>query len=189
MHLTLFALALVSPPVTPTPQTPVEPRSPPVVAAEVERPPGRLALHLTLRTRGPSPANAALTFSRLLGDLRDSLYRSRAGDPPPPIEIKSLLPTGAGDDRKGKEYELSLSLTLGPEALPQFLQVLDHLASGAVSVSDLRLTAEGELTNLADQMLRTVADSGGGGRGPGATVGRLGRLALLLLAIRRDLRQ
>ena len=189
MHLTLFALALVSLPVSPTPQAPVEPRSPPVMAGEVERPPGRLSIRLGLRTRGPSPSNAALTFSRLLGDLRDSLHRSRAGDLPPSIEIKSLLPTGAGDDRKGKEYELSLSLTLGPEALPQFLQVLDHLASGAVSVSDLRLTAEGELTDLADQMLRAAADTGAGPPTAGSTVGKLSRLALLLLAIRREVRQ
>ena len=189
MQLPLFALALVSLPVTPTPQTPVEPRSPPVVAAEVERPPGRLAIHLTLRTRGPSPANAALTFSRLLGDLRDSLGRSRATVSTLAIEINSLLPTASPADRGGKEYELSLSLKLGPDALPTFLQVLDHLASGTVTLSNLRLSADGDLSDLADQMLRTVADAGAGPRGAGRTVGRLGRLALLLVAIRREVRQ
>ena len=163
MQLALFALALVSLPATPTPQTPVEPRSPPVVAA--------------------------LTFSRLLGDLRDSLGRSRTVDSALAIEIRSLLPTASAADRTGKEYELSLALTLGPDALPRFIQILDHLASGKVKVSDLRLSAEGELTDLADQMLRVVADSGGApptGRG---TVGRLGRIALILLAIRREVRQ
>ena len=50
-----------------------------------------------------------------------------------------------------------------------------------------RLSAEGDLSALADQMLQTVSDSGGGGAG--RTVGRLGRLALLLLAIRREVRQ
>jgi hypothetical protein len=188
MHLPLFMLALVSPPATLSPQTPVDPRSPPVVAAEVERPPGRLAIHLALRTHGPSPANAALTFSRLLGDLRDSLGRSRTSDSTLAIVIRSLLPTANTGNGNGKEYELSLSLTLGPEALPTFLQVLDHLASGTVSVSDLRLGADGELSELADQMLQAVADSGGGG-GTGRTIGRLGRLALLLLAIRREVRQ
>ena len=188
MHLPLFALALVSLPATPAPQTPVEPRSPPVVAAEVERPPGRLAIHLGLRTRGPSPANAALTFSRLLGDLRDSLGRAHTSDSTVAIEIRSLLPTTSGAEHGAKEYELSLSLKLGPDALPAFLQVLDHLASGTVTVSDLRLSADGELSALADQMLRTVADSGGGSGGAERTIGRLGRLALLLLAIRREVR-
>jgi hypothetical protein len=189
MHLTLFTLALVSLPVTLSPQTPVEPRSPPVVTGEVERPPGRLAVHLTLRTRGATPANAALTFSRLLGDLRDSVGRSHAADSTLAIEIRSLLATANPDQHGGKEYELTLALKLGPDALPTFLQVLDHLASGTVTVSDLRLSADGDLSELADQMLQTVADSGGGGGGAGRTVGRLGRLALLLLAIRREVRQ
>ncbi len=189
MQLALFALALVSLPATPTPQTPVEPRSPPVVAAEVERPPGRLAIRLGLRTRGPSPANAALTFSRLLGDLRDSLGRSRTVDSALAIEIRSLLPTASAADRTGKEYELSLALTLGPDALPRFIQILDHLASGRVTVTDLRLGAEGELTELAAQMLQAAADSGVGPPSGGRMVGRLGRLALLLLAIRREVRQ
>jgi hypothetical protein len=159
------------------------------VAGEVERPPGRLAVHLTLRTRGPSPANAALAFSRLLGDLRDSIGRSRSPDSALGIEIRSLLPTANPDQRGGKEYELSLSLKLGPDALPTFLQVLDHLASGTVTVSDLRLSADGDLSALADQMLQTVTDSGAGGGGAGRTIGRLGRLALILLAIRREVRQ
>jgi hypothetical protein len=188
MHLTLFALALASLPVALSPQTPVEPRSPPVLAGEVERPPGRLAIRLGLRTRGPSPANAALTFSRLLGDLRDSLGRSHTTDSTLAIEIRSLLPTTSTTDHGTKEYELSLSLELGPDALPTFLQVLDHLASGTVTVSDLRLSADGDLSGLADRMLRTVADSERGG-GAGRTVGRLGRLALILLAIRREVRQ
>jgi len=189
MHLTLFALALLSLPAAPSPQTPVEPRSPPAVAEEGEHPTGRLAIRLGLRTRGPSPANAALTFSRLLGDLRDSLSRSKQPDSALAIEIRSLLPTASGAEHGAKEYELSLSLKLGPDALPTFLQVLDHLASGTVSVSDLRLSADGELSDLADQMLRTVSDSGGGGGGAGRTVGKLSRLALLILAIRREVRQ
>lgn len=189
MHLPLFALALVSLPASPIPQTPVEPRSPPVVAGEVARPPGRLAIRLGLRTRGPSPANAALTFSRLLGDLRDSLGRSRPADSTLEIEIRSLLPTPGTSDRQGKEYEISLSLKLGPDALPTFLQVLDHLASGTVTVSDLRLSAYGDLSEVAGQMLQALADSGEEVRGPGRTIGRLSRLALLLLAIRREVRQ
>ena len=193
MHLTLFVLALGLSPdpqvVQPPPQAPPETIAASLLLPAAAPPAGRLSIRLGLRTRGPSPANAALTFSRLLGDLRDSLHRSRAGDPPLPIAITSLVPTGSGDDRKGKEYELSLSLTLGPDALPQFLQVLDHLASGAVAVSDLRLGAEGELTDLADQMLRTVADSGAAPSSVGSTVGRLGRLALLLFAIQREVKR
>ena len=187
MHLTLFTLALLSLPAAASPQTPVEPRSPPVVAGEGGHPSGRLAIRLGLRTRGPSPANAALTYSTLLGDLRDSLGRSNRSDSSLAIEIRSLLPTASGAEHGAKEYELSLAITLGPDALPQFLQVVDHLASGGVSVSDLRLSADGELSDLADRMLRTVSDSGGGGAA--RTVGKLGRLALILLAIRREVRQ
>lgn len=187
MHLTMFALGLA---LFPAPQVAQPPPPAPQAAPEstAHRPTGRLAVRLGLRTRGPSPANAALTFSRLLGDLRDSMGRSRAAHAPLPIEIRSLLPTENEADRKGKEYELTLALTLGPDALPQFLQVLDHLASGTVTVSDLRLGAEGELTELADQMLRAAADTGTGPPSTGSTVGKLSRLALLLLAIRREVR-
>ncbi|MEO6067646.1 MAG: hypothetical protein ABIQ41_06665 [Gemmatimonadales bacterium] len=186
MHLSLFALAIT---ILPAAQVAQPPPAPAPTESVVVRPAGRLAIRLGLRTRGPSPANAALTFSRLLGDLRDSLGRSRAADPALPIEIRSLLPTASEGDRRGKEYELSLALTLGPDALPTFLQVLDHLASGSVTVSDLRLGAEGELTELADQMLQAAADSGTGPPAVGGTIGRLGRLALLLLAIRKEVRQ
>ena len=187
MHLTLFALALAVSPVAqvvqPPPQAPPETVTTPVA---IPTDAGRLSIRLGLRTRGVTPANAALTFSRLLGDLRDSLHRTRAGDPPLPIAIKSLLPTSTVEDRQGKEYELSLSLTLGPDALPQLLQVLDKLASGTVSVSDLRIGAEGELSALADQMLRAVADTGAAPPSTGSTLGKLGRIALILLAIRRE---
>lgn len=190
MHLTLFALALATSPVAQVVQPP--PQAPPeAVAARVITPASllsgsRLTIHLGLRTRGVTPANAALTFSRLLGDLRDSLHRTRVGDPPLPIEIRSLLPTGTGEVSSGKEYEMSLSLTLGAEALPQFLQVLDHLTTASVSVSDLRFGVEGGLTDLADQMLRAAADSGAGPPSTGSTLVKLGRLALLILAIRRE---
>jgi hypothetical protein len=187
MYLTLFVSVLAVLPeqqvVQPPPLAPPETVAAPVAAPA---PAGRLSIRLGLRTRGVTPANAALTFSRLLGDLRDSLHRTRAGDPPLPIAITSMLPTGIGDDRKGKEYELSLSLTLGPDALPQFLQVLDHLATGNVSVSDLRLGTEGGLSELADQMLRAATDSGAVSPANGSTLMKLGQLALLFFAIRRE---
>jgi hypothetical protein len=190
MHLTLFVLALsVSPDpqvVQPPPQAPPETVAAPVAVPIPSMHNSRLSIRLGLRTRGVTPANAALTFSQLLGDLRDSLHRTRGTDPPLPIEIKSLLPTGTAEDRQGKEYELSLSLTLGPDALPQFLQVLDKLASGTVSVSDLRLGAEGEISELASQMLQAAADTSGSSRSVGSTIGKLSRLALLILAIRRE---
>lgn len=183
---TLFALAITLLPAAQVAQPP--PAQAP--AESLAAPPaGQLAIRLGLRTRGPSPANAALAFSRLLGDLRDSLGRPRSTDSTLAIEIRSLLPTTARTDRRGKEYELSLAVTLGPDALTRFLQVLDHLASGSVTVTDFRLGAEGESTDLADQILQAVADSGTGAPAASATMGRLGRLALLLLAIRREVRQ
>src|SRR6478735_8775617 len=113
MHLTLFVLALSASPVPqvvqPPPQAPPETAAAHVAIPASFLPTDRLAIRLGLRTRGVGPANAALTFSRLLGDLRDSLHRTRAGDPPLPIEIKSLLPMSTVEDRRGKEYELSLS--------------------------------------------------------------------------------
>lgn len=185
MHQTLFALVFT---LLPAAQVAQPPPAPAPAAAVAPHAAARLVLHLGLRTRGPSPANAALTFSRLLGDLRDSLGRSHAVDSALPIEIRSLLPTASRADGRGKEYELSLSVTLGPDALPQFLQVLDHLAAGPVTVTDLRLGADGEVTGLAGEMLQAVTDSAGPHSG-GGTVGRIGRLALLLLAIRREVRQ
>ena len=185
MYLTLFVSVLAVLPDQQVVQPP--PQAPPAESIAPTLPPeGRLTIRLGLRTRGPGPANAALTFSRLLGDLRDSLHRTRAGDPPLPIEIKSMLPTGGADDQKGKEYELSLALTLGPESFPHFLQVLDHLTSGNVTVSDLRLGAEGGLSELADQMLRAATDSGAVSPSTGSTLMKLGQLALLFFAIRRE---
>ncbi len=180
MHQTLFALVFALLPAAQAAQ-------PPPVAAPAEevapRAAGHLVVHLGLRTRGPSPANAALTFSRLLGDLRDSLGRSRAVDSALPIELHSLLPAA-----NGKEYDLSLTVTLGPDALPQFVQVLDHLASGSVTVTDLRFDTDGLVTGLAGRMLQAAADSAGP-PSAGRTLGRLGQLALLVLAIRREVRQ
>ena len=182
MHQTLFALGLI---LFQTPHVAQPP--PPALQAAPEstahRPTGRLAVRLGLRTRGPSPANAALTFSRLLGDLRDSLGRSHAVDSALPIELRSLLPAP-----NGKEYDLSLTVGIGPEALPDLLRVLDHLAAGPVTVTDLRFGAEGDLTALAGEMLQAVADSAGP-PSAGRTLGRLGELALLVLAIRREVRQ
>ncbi|HET7042729.1 MAG TPA: hypothetical protein VFI13_11945 [Gemmatimonadales bacterium] len=161
-----------------------QPAPTPVPAESAARhPAGRLVIRLGLRTRSPSPANAALTFSRLLGDLRDSLGRSRTVDSALPMELRSLLPAP-----NGKEYDLSLTVTLGPEALPQFVQVLDHLASGPVRVTDLRFDTDGLVTGLAGRMLQAVADSTGP-PSAGRTLGRLGQLALLVLAIRREVRQ
>ena len=184
MHLTLFALVVA------LSQSPQVAQPPPTAPPEslTPRPAGRLAVRLGLRTKGESPANAALTFSRLLGDLRDSLARSRTADSALAIQIRSLVPA-PGEGRGDKEYDLSLALTLGPDALPRFVQVLDHLASGRVTVTDLRLGAEGELSELANQMLQAAADTSAGPPTGGSTIGKLSRLALLLLAIRREVRQ
>ena len=180
MHQAFFALVFALPSAAQVAQPPPAPAPTQSVAPHHA---GRLVVQLGLRTRGPSPANAALTFSRLLGDLRDSLGRSRAVDSALPIELRSLLPAPSG-----KEYDLSLTVTLGPDALPQFLQVLDHLASGPVRVTDLRFGADGDLTGLAGQMLQAVGDSAGP-PSAGRALGRLGELALLVLAIRREVRQ
>ena len=180
MPLTLSAFILA---LSLAPQVAQPPPAPAPADSAAHHPAGRLVIRLGLRTRSPSPANAALTFSRLLGDLRDSLGRSHAVDSALPIELRSLLPSP-----NGKEYDLSLTVTLGPDALPQFVQVLDRLAAGPVTVTDLRFDADGLVTGLAGQMLRAVADSAGP-PSAGRTLGRLGQLALLVLAIRREVRQ
>lgn len=189
MHLTLFALAVLVAPAPQVVQPP--PQAPPADATEatsVSSAP-RLTIRLGLRTRSPGPANAALSFSRLLGDLRDSMHRSRPADSALAIAIRSLLPTASPEDRRGKEYEVTMALTIGPDALPQLVQVLDRLATGNVTVSDLSIGAEGTLSGLAQQMLVAATDTVSAHPPGGSTVGRLGRLALLLLAIRREVRQ
>lgn len=178
MHLTLFALGMV------LFQTPRVAQPPPDAVA-----PARLVVRLGLKTRSPGPANAALAFSRLLGDLRDSMHRSRPADSALAIAIRSLLPTASPEDRRGKEYEVTMALTVGPDALPQLVQVLDRLATGTVAVTDLSIGAEGTLSDLAAQMLAAAADTATERPPGGSTVTRLGRLALLLLAIRREVRQ
>ena len=190
MHLTLFALATL---VTPAPQVVQPPPQAPPADTAAEAVPeapvaARLVVRLGLKTRSVGPANAALTFSRLLGDLRDSMRRSRPADPALAIAIRSLLPTASPEDRRGKEYEVTLSLTIGADALPQVAQVLDRLATGTVAVTDLSIGAEGEIPDLARAMLAAAADSSAGPPPGGSAVSRLGRLALLLLAIRREVR-
>ena len=185
MHLTLFVLGLA---LFPAPQVAQPPPAPATAESAETAPAARLALRLGLRTRSPGPANAALAFSRLLGDLRDSLHRSRPADSALAIAIRSLLPTASPEDRRGKEYEVTMTVAVGPEALPALVQVLDRLASGTVTVSELSIGAEGTLSDLAQQMMATLADTGAARPPGGSTVSRLGRLALLLLAIRREVR-
>ena len=188
MHLTLFALGLVLFPAPQVAQPP--PQAPPADSAEAPAPApaARLTIRLSLKTRSPGPANAALTFSRLLGDLRDSMHRSRPADSALAIAIRSLLPTASPEDRRGKEYEVTLALTVGPDALPKVVEVLDHLATGAVTVTDLSIGAEGALPALAQQMLAAASDSAIAAPSGSSTLSRLGRLALILLAIRREVR-
>ena len=189
MHMALCALAVLTSPPAQVVQPP--PQAPPADSAEVPAPSvaPRLTIRLGLKTRSPGPANAALTFSRLLGDLRDSMHRSRPADSALAIAIRSLLPTASPEDRRGKEYEVTMALTVGPDALPQLVQVLDRLATGTVTVTDLSIGAEGTISGLAQQMLAAAADTASAHSSGGSTVSRLGRLALLLLAIRREVRQ
>lgn len=186
MPHTLFALAiLVSPPlqvVQPPPQ------APPADTTREETPSTapRLVIQLGLRTRSVGPANAALAFSQLLGDLRDSMHRSRPADPALAISIRSLLPTASPEDRRGKEYEVTLALTVGPDALPKVAEVLGHLATGDMTVSDLSIGAEGTLPELAQQLLAAATDSAAVVPGGGSKLSRLAQWALLFLAIRRE---
>lgn len=186
MHLTCFALAvLVSPPpqvVQPPPQ------APPADSTEQEAPSvdARLTIRIGLKTRSLGPANAALTFSRLLGDLRDSMHRSRLADPALAITVRSLLPTASPEDRRGKEYEVKLAVTVGPDALPRVAEVLGSLATGDVTVTDLSIGAEGTLPELAQRMLAAATDSSVVAPAGNSRLSRLAQLAILLLAIRRE---
>ena len=187
MHLTLFVLGLSLFPAPQVAQPP--PQAPPADSAETPASPPHLTIRLGLKTRSPGPANAALTFSRLLGDLRDSMHRRRPADSAVAIAIRSLLPTASPEDRRGKEYEVQLALTAGPDVLPALAQVLDRLATGTVTVTDLSIGAEGTFPALAQQMLAAASDSAIAAPQGSSTISRLGRLALILLAIRREVRQ
>jgi hypothetical protein len=186
MHLTLFALAVLVTPPLQVVQPP--PQAPPADPTELETPSTgpRLTIRIGLTTRSVGPANAALTFSRLLGDLRDSMHRSRPADTTLAIAIRSLLPTASPEDRRGKEYEVKLALTVGPDALPKVVEVLGHLATGSVTVTDLSIGAEGTLPELAQRMLAAATDSSVVAPSASSKLSRLAQLAILLLAIRRE---
>lgn len=186
MHHTLFALAiLVSPPLQVVQPPPL---APPADSTEGEATPAaaRLTIQLGLKTRSVGPANAALTFSRLLGDLRDSVHRTRPADQALAIAVHSLLPTASPEDRRGKEYEVKLALTVGPDAFPRVVEVLGHLAAGEVTVTDLSIGAEGALPELAQRMLAAAADTTIIAPAGSSKLTRLAQLALLFLAIRRE---
>ena len=92
MYLALFALAFASPEAAQDPAPPPAEVATPAPEARA-RSPGLLTVHLGLRTRSSGPANAALTFSRLLGDLRDSLGRARHADTSLAIALRSMTGT------------------------------------------------------------------------------------------------
>src|SRR5688572_2050255 len=188
MHLALYALAFASP------EAVQEPAAPPPAVVSTPAPeararsPGLLVVHLGLRTRSSGPANAALTFSRLLGDLRDSLRRSRNADTALAIALRTMTPAPTQPDRRGAEYDLTLEIGIGPDGFPRLAEVLERLAAGPVSVTEFRLGATPELDDWAKQMLSLAADSAQAAVGGARTVERLGQLALLFLAIRREVR-
>lgn len=188
MHLALFALAFASPEAVQEPVPPPAEVSTPAPEARA-RSPGLLTIHLGLRTRSSGPANAALTFSKLLGDLRDSLRRSRTADTSLAIALRTMTPAQTPPDRRGAEYDLTLEIGIGPDGFPRLAEVLERLAAGPVSVTEFRLGATPELDALATQMLGLAADSAQAAVGGARTVQRLGQLALLFLAIRREVRQ
>jgi hypothetical protein len=186
MHLSLFAIAVAVLPHPPTPQ--VEPRS---ATSDLASPllAGHLEIRLRFRARGPTPSGAALEVGTLLTVLRDSLRGRQFGDPSTQLALRSLVPAASQTDSVGG-FDATISLTVGATELPRLAELFGALAAaGPVSVSDVQVKVEpGPVPYAALLALATGQED----REPSALPsigGKVGTIALILLAIRRELRR
>lgn len=183
MHLAVFALLLTQSPLPPPPAT--GSRAPPAVVPGTSS--SRLVVKVALRARGSGASNAAMRLSALLVALSDSLREPTATDSTPGIALERFGPEAGGD---GKAFEARVAVSLTPRAFPKLVALLGVLATGdRVELTDLRLGGDDPVATLADQMVRSAVDSGIATATARSTGSKLASLALLLLAIRREVRQ
>ncbi|HEU4569403.1 MAG TPA: SIMPL domain-containing protein [Gemmatimonadales bacterium] len=186
MPLPLFAFALVALPLpAPVQQSPPAPVPEVAAAPSSARPRGHLEIELTLRPRARSAAEAVTELDRMFRGARDSLRGEALEDSTLTIALRSLTP---GHDSTGESFSAAVTLTLGVTALPRLSELLAVLAAAGMSeVSAVRvepdLSPPAALETLAEALatverVRTPRRSLGG---------RLGALAMLVLALRAEL--
>jgi len=185
MHLTLFALALVALPSTTPAQ--VEPTAVSAIPAGLLA--GHLEIRLGFRARGPTPSGAALEVGSLLAALRDSLRGRRFGDSAVQMALRSLAPAPVKTD-SATGYDATIALTVGATELPRLPELLATLAAaGPVAVSDVQVKLEPTPPPYAALLAQAVAASEQERLTLPAIGGKIGTIALIILAIRRELRR
>ena len=185
MHLTLFALAFALLPHPPLPQ--VEP------AATLPHPAGLRAGHLEIRlgfrARGPTASGAAVEVGRLLGALRDSLRGEQFADSAVGIALRSLTPAPSPGD-SASAFDATISLAVVPSELPRLPELLATLAkAGPVEVSDVQVKLGPDPAPYAALLAQAVAESERARLTIPSIGGKVGTIALVILAIRRELRR
>ena len=186
MNLSLFALALVSlhPVVVAPPQ-----EDTPVVAAPSAsaRLPGHLEIRIDFRARGPTASAAALEVSTLLATLRDSLRDRRFGDSSLQLGLRALTPAPNPRNDPEQAFDAAITLTLGAGELPRLPELLAALtAAGPVAVSDVQVKFDQDPLPYAGLLAQAVAASEQQRLSLPSIGGKVGTIALILLAIRRE---
>lgn len=167
MYPVLFALALVvAPPLTQQPPVVPTPTPPPVA-----RPPTGVELRLGVRTAAPTATAAFTAVGAVMTGLRDSLRARHIADSALAIDLRSFAVTA---DQASQVATASIAVTVAPSELPKLPQILEVLQrSGSVVLPG----------SEAPQVDPAATTSGS------STVSRLGAIALLLLQIKREVKQ
>lgn len=169
MYPALFALTLViAPPlVQQSPATAPSTPTPPPVA----RPPTGVELRLGLRTSAPTATAAFTAVGAVISGLRDSLRARHVADSAVRIDLRTFAVSA---DHASQVATATVAVTVAPSELsnlPQILEVMQR--SGSVVLPGTEAAA---------------TDSSPAAAGH-STVGRLSAIALLLLQIRREVKQ
>lgn len=176
MHLPLFVAVLVAlPPQGGTSSTPSP--APPTTA------PSGIELRVGIRTRGATPGAAALEIDRLLAALHDSLKGQHFSDSTVGVMLRSITPSPTSPDHPVVGFDATLRLILAPREMPRLPKLLELLAAtGGDEVTEIQFGegAPGIGAALSDAVHASTASR--------STGGKLGAIALFLLAVRREVR-
>lgn len=175
MHLPLFIAALASlPPQSGPPATPSTPAAAP----------SGVELRVGIRTRGPTPGAAALEIDRLLAAFRDSLKSQHFSDSTVGMALRSITPSPTTPDHPVGGFDASLRLTVAPHELPRLPKLLEILsAAGGDEVTEIQF-GNGDAAVLG----ATLTDAVHANTASRSAGGKLGAIALFLLAVRREVR-
>ena len=176
MHLPLFVAVVVALPPQGATSSPPSP-APPVTA------PSGIELRVGIRTRGATPGAAALEIDRLLAALHDSLKGQRFADSTVGVALRSITPSPTSADHPVAGFDASLRLTLAPRELPRLPKLLELLAAtGGDEVTEIQFGDGAPAVGVAltDAVHASTASRSAGGK--------LGAIALFLLAVRREVK-